>query len=291
MVKKSSGKAGKAVVKKPKSTKARKAESVAAVAVEPVAVVEKPSFAGLQKWNLVLAGVLAAQAVALLVFGTSKSYPVFAGFLARDPLQSAARGETVLTFAIHHLFDINLAYLLATILAIAAAAHLLAATAQRPKYEAGLEVGVSRRRWLTYALTGALGWTAVALLVGVQDVALLLGGASLLVVGALGAYACERQTGGKLPIVVASVAAGVAWLLCGLYVLAGLLYGSALSVYVYIAFGVSMLATGAIAAGLWLSKRQTSRWASYLFAEQTYLVISAVWLTALAWLGFAAMAV
>ena len=291
MVKKSSGKAAKAATKKPKSTKARKAESAAVVAAEPVAAVEKPSFAGLQKWNFVLAGVLAAQAIALLVFGTSKSYPVFAGFLARDPLQSAARGETVLTYAIHHLFDINLAYLLAGLLFGAAVVYLLAATAQRPKYEAELELGVSRRRWLTFAFVGSLGWLVAAVLVGVQDIALLLSGTGLMVVAALGAYGCERQTTGKLAVWLGLIAASIAWVVPGPYVAAGLLYGAALSPYAYGLFGVSVLAAAGVASCLWLCKSHKGKWARYLFCEQSYLLITVLWLSALTWLSFLAMTV
>ena len=83
---------------------------------------------GLRKWNLVLAALHFVQAAAVLLFSTGKSFPVSTGFTAVDPLQTAAQGKTVLTIGYHHLFDINLVFLVAIFFLLSAAAHLSIAT-------------------------------------------------------------------------------------------------------------------------------------------------------------------
>lgn len=286
MVKKSSGKAAPAK----KRVASRKPSATKPVAVESASssVAASASFETLQKWNFVAAGLLFAQAVLLLVFGATKSYPVFAGFLARDPLQSSARGETVLTFAIHHLFDINLAYYIAAVLAFAALVYLLMATAWRPRIEAGLALGRNPRRWYAGALVGGLTVLAVALLVGVQDVALLAA-----VFGLTGVfYAAESIVERRRRYALRTMAVGkfaglLAWVVVGLYIVFGLLYGSALSAYVYIIAGVLyVLGFAAVAAFSWMQYKAKGRWADRLFVERAYVVQNVLALSALTWLLF-----
>lgn len=286
MVKKSSGKAApakkRAATRKPSVTKPVAVESAS------TSVAASASFESLQKWNFVAAGLLFAQAVLLLVFGATKSYPVFAGFLARDPLQSSARGETVLTFAIHHLFDINLAYLMAAVLAFAALVYLLMATAWRPRVEAGLTLGRNPRRWYTGALVGGLTVLAVALLVGVQDVALLAAVFGLTAVFYVAESVAERRGRYALRTMAVGKFAGLlAWAVVALYILFGLLYGSALSAYVYAITGALYVSGfAAVSAFSWQQYKAKGRWADRLLVERAYLVQNILMLSVLTWLLF-----
>ena len=91
------------------------------------------SFASLQNWNRWFAGVLALQGVAILVLSATRLFPIQTSYLAVDPVQSELSSKTVLTTATHHVFDLNLAYLVAIFLFISAIAHVMAATSYREK--------------------------------------------------------------------------------------------------------------------------------------------------------------
>ena len=282
MVKKSSGKPAK------KSTAVTK--TVKAAAAKPAAVSEnaKNTVGGLRTWNLVAAGALALQAVLLLVFGADKAYPVVASYLATDPLQTAAQGQTVLVFAIHNLFDISLAYLLAAVLLLAAIASLLVATAKRPQYEAGLAAGRHRARWYSGAVTGGLMMVIVGMLVGVQDIALLLALFGLTAI----MYLCEtvvelRSPGNLRAQVIGKFAGFLPWVLTGLYLIFGGLFGSALSVYVYVIFGLMYAWFAATAAFAWFQYKAKGKWANQVFVERAYIVLGVAAPTVLTWLAFA----
>src|SRR5690242_1678781 len=87
-----------------------------------------PTTESLKKWNIWLAALHAVQAVAILLLGASKTFPVSASFLTTDSLQSTTTGSIVLAPATHHLFDINLGYLVATFFILSALAHASMAT-------------------------------------------------------------------------------------------------------------------------------------------------------------------
>ncbi len=290
--KKSSGKASAKGAKAPVAkagTKAKVAVKKQAAVATPVlqerVAVEQP--VRLQRWNVALAALFGVQAaVVALLSGSVHSFQVMAGFLAQDPLQTAAQGHTVLVFAVHHLFDVNLAWLVAAFLGVAAIAHVLLATGRRPVYEAGIVRGMNPTRWREYALAGGLAAVVVAMLAGVQDAGLLAAVFGLSAAAALCFQITERSDPASwLSFLVGKGTGVLALLAIGYYLLAGVLYGSALPALVYVTFGVAAAGFGALAVLVWLAGHGKGKFANTLLTERVYMGLSLVGLSAVAWLA------
>lgn len=249
--------------------------------------------AALRSWNVALAVIFGLQGIFFLILSAGKSWPVVTNFLAPDPLQTAAQGKTVLTAAWHHLFDLNLAYLVGAVLLVSALAYLLVATLQRVRYETDLQSGPNRWRWLQYAVTSSLLIVAVALLAGVQEFALLLALVGLTVLACWSNLLAERrqtssqQPGGGAQFVLACVSGGLAWLAVLLYLLSGVTYGHTPAADVWIVFAAAGVLFAAEQVLFGLRRRLAGRWADAVVAERSYLVLRLVLVSAVAWVIFA----
>src|SRR5438105_14630660 len=104
---------------------------------------EQITFKKLQRYNLVAAALHGLQGIIVLVISdpTRGVEPITTNYLTQDRLASAAAGHPVLVAATHHLFDLNLAYIVAAFFFISAVAHLTVATIYRKKYQNDLRRG------------------------------------------------------------------------------------------------------------------------------------------------------
>lgn len=244
----------------------------------------------LKRLNLVAAVAHSIQGVVVLLL-SNLSYgnePITAGYLTKDTLASDGAGETILINATRHLFDLNLEYLLAAMFFISALYHLLSATRWRKAYEFSLKNGVNGLRWIEYGLSMGLLLLVVSLLVGISDIALLLlAFSSILVMGSL-AYLREKSnqasknvsslnywtgvTIGALPLVAIL-----------LYMVASLIWGNGLSTVTYFIFASLALLLAGFALNMYLQDQKAGRWKNYLFGERTYIVLSLIAKSVLAW--------
>lgn len=239
-----------------------------------------------------MAGLHFVQGALVLILSTSKLFPVTTNFMAVDPLQTAAQGKTVLASATHHLFDINVAYLVAAFFFLSAAAHLFLATRYRRQYEAGLRQGVNRVRWYEYSLSASTMMVAIGLLVGVQDLSLLLALFGFTAVMNLCGLVMEthnrmEQNVRWLSYIVGSIAGIVPWLVVALYLYGGAVYGTSAPAFVYWIFGSMFVTFSCFAVNMLLQYRHTGRWSDYMYGERVYMVLSLVAKTLLAWQVFA----
>lgn len=242
----------------------------------------------LRTWNLVLAALFVVQGIIFVLGSSGRGYPVAANFLTLDPLQTAAQSKSVLTPALQHLFDVNLMYLVGAMLLVAALVRLLLATRWRSGYESALQARANPYRWGELLVTNGLLLLVVAMLVGVQDVALLLALVGLNALASLGWWLAEarrkpRETAGRFNYVLASVAAAVAWLVPALYLLAGAVYGSAAAAGTWWIFGTMLVLSAAVPVVLALSVRKNGAWHEYFFTERTYQLLQLATLSLLTW--------
>jgi len=247
----------------------------------------------LRTWNIWLAGLHAIQGAAILLLSMTKLFPVQTGYLTSDPVSSELAGHTVLATASRHLFDINLAYLVAAFFFIAAIAHGLIATVCRTRYEAGLKKGVNKARWIEYAFSSGVMLSGIALLTGVTDLAALK---MLFVFGLLASamgLVMELMNQGRgnvnwLPYGAGCIAALVPWAVFAIYLWGAGVYGSGdVPAFVYWIYGTMFLLSGGFAATMYLHYKKVGKWKNYLYAERTYMIIGLVAKTALAWQIFA----
>lgn len=251
------------------------------------------SLPSLHNWNLWLAIIHAVQGAVILLLSVSRVFPVETHYLTADPAATELAGHTVLGNATRHLFDINMAYLIAAFFFISAIAHGLVATVYRNRYEADLKKKVNKMRWIEYSLSASIMMVAIAVLSGVTDLSLLIAIFALDAVMNLLGLAMEIYNQGKakpnwLAYFIGVKAGFVPWLIFGVYIWGANVYGSgSIPTFVYWIYLSMFLLFGSFAANMLLQYRKTGQWKDYLYGERVYMILSLVAKTLLAWQVFA----
>jgi hypothetical protein len=252
------------------------------------------TYTKLRNYNLLAAGLYLVQAALVLFLSDpiKGTQPVTTNFLAEDKVATSASGHPVLVAASHHLFDLNLAFLVAAFFVISAIAHLIIATWKRKVYEADLNKGVNRARWLEYSISASIMMVGIALLSGVLDIASLLMIFSLTAVMSLLGMVMELRNQGIKKVDWSNYSIGVGsgaitWVVIALYVWNSHVYGSGVPGYVYWICGSLFLLAASSAINMYLQYRRLGHWSTYLYGERAYIILSFIAKTALAWQVFA----
>jgi Heliorhodopsin len=244
-----------------------------------------PTIAGLRRYNLVAAAVHAVQAALIVVLATDFTLPVTATYLEGPP------GTTPADQVI--LWDLPVAWGVALFFALSALAHLVVASPQVfPRYSAGLAAGHNYYRWVEYSLSSSVMIVLIAQLVGIADVTALIAifgvNASMILFGWLQEKYHQPGDGGWLPFVFGCVAGIVPWLAVLVYTVApGATSGAEPPAFVYGIIVSLFVFFNVFAIVQWLQYRKLGRWSDYLVGERTYITLSLVAKSALAWQVFA----
>lgn len=237
----------------------------------------------LRKTNALAAVLHAAQAVAVLALATDFALPVTASYLAGPPGTAPQAPVT--------LFNISTGVAVAGFLALSAVAHLVVSTVWWERYVEDLSHQRNPARWVEYSLSSSLMIVLIAQLVGISDVAALIGlfgvNAAMILFGWLQENYERPGNGGWLPFTFGSLAGIVPWLAITIYLLSpgstssasppGFVYGIFVSLFVF--FNI-------FALNQWLQYRAIGRWRDYLYGEKTYIVLSLTAKSVLAWQVF-----
>jgi len=288
----------KKAVKKPAKKALKTTKSVAAKANKPSLFAKLfrtgkktnrkvTANSGLRKLNAIMSVLYFGQGVALLLLSNAKTFPVSTSFLNVDQLASQS-GETVLAPASQVIFDVRYAYLLAVLLFVAGITHLLVATAYRKQYEADLQKGANRARWIEASIGSGLILTIVASLVGVYDLASLIMIWSLALMLNLLALAVERYNIRQpLAYIVGLIAGVTPWLVTGIYLWHAHIYGAGqIPAFVYYVYGSMLAIFAGLGLMLLVQYQKRGRWADYAYGERAFVVMGFIAKTALAWQVF-----
>lgn len=233
--------------------------------------------------NALAAGVHLAQAAVVVALTSDFALPVTANYLEGPPGSGAGDTEV--------LFELRTGLAVAAFLALSALAHALVCTVWWRRYLHDLAHQRNPARWLEYSLSASVMIVLIAQLVGISDVAALLGlfgvNAAMILFGWL-QETYERPGGGWLPFVFGCVAGAVPWIAIGVYLLT-LGSGSTASPpgFVYAIFVSLFVFFNVFALNQWLQYRQVGPWRDYLYGERAYIVLSLTAKSALAWQIFA----
>lgn len=248
----------------------------------------KITFGSLNRWNVILAGLHFVQGVAILLLSTNASFPVTTNYLTLNTLASQS-GNPVLVSASRHLFDVNLAYLVAAFFFISAAAHLIIATIYRKTYEANLQKGINKARWVEYGMSASTMMVAIAMLSGVSDLSSLLMIFALdFIMNMMGlVMEIHNQTTKRtnwLSYGIGCVAGIVPWIVFGIYVYGAGVYGSGtIPNFVYWIYASMFVLFSSFAINMFLQYKKVGKWADYLYGERVYMILSLVAKSLLAW--------
>lgn len=203
------------------------------------------SYGSLRRYNLLAAALFLLQGILVLVLSNPIRgvQPITTNFVTKDELSSTVAGQQVLAPASHHLFDLNIAYVVAAFFFISALAHLIVASWKRKVYEADLRKGTNRARWVEYSLSASTMMVGIALLSGILDIASLLMIFALTGVMSLLGLAMELRNQGLKKADWSNYSIGVLagiipWLVIVIYVWSAHVYGSGVSGYVYWILGI-----------------------------------------------------
>lgn len=240
----------------------------------------------LRKFNLIMAGLHAAQAVAIAVLSKTFSLPISGSYLQFNNATQSLQPATTT------LFNLSLPTLLVIFFALSAVAHLIIATVYNKRYNAGLKVGINKARWIEYALSASTMMVAIALLVGIYDFVSLVMIFVLTAVMNLCGLIMEvhNQTTKKtnwLCYWIGCLAGIVPWFAIAFYMWLGADKGSAAPTFVYWIFVSIFIFFNCFAINMVLQYKKIGPWKNYLYGERAYIILSLVAKSLLAWQVFA----
>ncbi len=235
------------------------------------------ALASLRRWNLGLTGLHAVQAVAILLLANGFSIAVTSTYPTGPPGTTPPAPSA--------LFDINVGVAIAVFLCLAAADHLLTATAARGVYESDLRGGINRFRWAEYSISATIMIVLIGFYFGVTDITAVVAVIGANVAMIFFGWMQERmnppgrESTTMLPFWFGTVAGAAPWAAITINFL-----GSDEVPSFVIAIFVSLLVFfSTFAVNQWLQYREIGPWRSYAFGEKFYLVLSLVAKSALAW--------
>lgn len=239
------------------------------------------AFGRLRLWNVVMGLLHAIQGVVVVLLATDFTIPV-TGVFPTGPPGSPANETTI-------LFEFSIAWGVAGFLFLSAFFHLLIAVGMPVRYRDQLSRGQNQFRWIEYSLSSSLMIVLIALLPGITDAAALIAlfgvNAGMIFFGSV--QERYEEPGGSLwPFWLGCVLGIVPWIAIGVYLVSpgsaaeppGFVYGIFFSLFVFF---------NSFALTQWLQYRQVGRWRQYLTGERTYILLSLLAKSALAWQVFA----
>lgn len=262
----------------PGSRAARMPLDIAVLSDEPLISVESSTFAGLRRFNLIMAAIHALSASVMLALSNDFSITVSSFFRTDAPGQNfdGARLEA--------FFDFPIAIGTVGFLYLSALFHLIVGTVGFGFYRRDIGRGMNRIRWVEYSLSSTLMIVVIALLPGIQDISALIAIAGANVAMILFGWLMETvnkpgQQTYWTPFVFGSIIGAVPWLAMSVY-----LFGSPeLPTFVWFIFGSIFLFFNTFAVNQWLQYARVGRWSDYVFGERVYIVLSLAAKSALAW--------
>jgi Heliorhodopsin len=233
--------------------------------------------------NVAVGIVLGLEATAMLALSNGLSLPVTASYLRSDPIaaQRSAPSEVV--------FTIGIGGAVALFLLLAAADHLIVAAPRVHRwYERNLDRRSNYARWIEYSVSASIMIVLIAMFTGIRDIAALLAifaaNTAMILFGLL----MERQQEPGAPDWSAfwfgSLIGAVPWIAIAVYLFGGPARPPA---FVYAITGLELVLFFSFAVNMVLQYLQVGRWRDYLHGEATYIALSFVAKSLLAWLIFA----
>lgn len=190
------------------------------------------------------------------------------------------------------LFELPFGVLVALFLLLSAGAHALISLPEslNAVYNADLKKGINKFRWFEYALSSSIMIVLIATLFGIYDIASLtlifFINASMNLFGLV----MEQINAGKAgenvnwgPFVWGCLAGIAPWLAILMYMF-GTGNFSMVPWFVWAIVGTYFVAFNSFPVNMVLQYKQIGKWKDYLYGERTYIVLSLVAKSLLAWL-------
>ncbi|CAN2183611.1 Heliorhodopsin [Candidatus Nanopelagicaceae bacterium] len=235
----------------------------------------------IRRYNLIAGFFHLAQMAVVLILANDFSLPIVARYMAGPPGSVFAEPITLL--------DTPVGLTVAIFLGLSAFFHFLVASPQFfTRYAAGLAAQRNYFRWVEYSISSSVMIVLIAQICGVSDVVAIISlfgvNASMILFGWLQEKYEQPGNGGWLPYIFGCIAGLVPWIAIAFYVLAvggpgdtkapAFVYGIVISLFVLF---------NTFAVVQYLQYKKVGKWSDYLRGEKTYITLSLVAKSALAW--------
>jgi len=255
---------------------------------------ENTVFLKLRKFNLIMGGLHLIQGVMMLFLATSviqkisEFQPTITQFyLWFNPLTQS------LELTSRELFDLPFGVFVAVFLLLSALAHALVSIPKKLNaiYTADLQKNMNRFRWFEYALSSSVMIVLIATLFGIYDIGSLIlifiVNASMNLFGlVMEQLNSKRQEGEKVhwgPFVWGAIAGIAPWIVILIY-----MFGTGnfdmVPWFVWAIVITYFVAFNTFPINMVLQYKKVGKWKDYLYGERTYIVLSLVAKSLLAWL-------
>jgi uncharacterized membrane protein YhdT len=233
--------------------------------------------AGLRTWNVGLTLLHLAQAVIIAALAGTFSVTVTSA-LPTGPPGSAAPAPAA-------LFGVRIGWAVAVFLGLAALDHLVTATVWRGTYERDLRRGINRFRWTEYSLSATVMVLLISMYSGITNINALIAvagaNAGMILFGWLQELMNPpgRTTTTMLPFWFGAAVGLTPWI----SIFYNVVRADSVPRFVYGIVGVQAALFFSFGFNQWLQYRRVGKWADYAYGEKSYLVLSLVAKSLLAW--------
>jgi hypothetical protein len=239
----------------------------------------------LRKTN-VLAGILhLGQMIAVLALSNDFALPITATYMSGPPGSSFAPPVV--------LFSTPVGLTVAIFLGLSALAHFIVASPQFfGRYSAGIAAQRNYFRWVEYAISSSVMIVLIAQVTGVADISAIISifgvNASMILFGWLQEKYETPGNGGWLPFIFGCIAGLIPWLVLLFYVFSiGGVSDTSAPAFVYGIVFTIFVFFNSFALVQWLQYKRVGKWSDYIRGERTYITLSLIAKSALAWQIFA----
>ena len=235
----------------------------------------------LRVFNLIVGIVHLAQAAAIFALSNGFSLPVTASFMTGPPGSALSQRET--------LFHIRIGPFVGVFLLLAAVDHLLmAAPGIWPWYDKNLSKGINYARWWEYSVSASIMIVLIAMVTGISDIGALIAifgvNTSMIFFGmVMEIMNRNRDSVNWTPFLFGCFAGIVPWIVIAYQFIGaanrssgppGFVYGIVISLFVlFNSFAINMV----------LQYGKRGPWRDYVFGEKTYILLSLIAKSLLAW--------
>ena len=239
----------------------------------------------LRKTN-VLAGILhLGQMIAVLALSNDFALPITATYMSGPPGSSFSAPVV--------LFSTPVGLTVAIFLGLSALAHFIVASPQFfGRYSAGIAAQRNYFRWVEYAISSSVMIVLIAQVTGVAEISAIISifgvNASMILFGWLQEKYENPGSGGWLPFIFGCITGLVPWLVLLFYVFSiGGVSDTSAPAFVYGIVFTIFVFFNSFALVQWLQYKKVGKWSDYIRGERTYITLSLIAKSALAWQIFA----
>jgi len=255
---------------------------------------EITKFEKLRKFNMIMGAFHLVQGLLMVVFAITVlgsinpafSITITQNFLKFDVVQQRLYLDQ------KDLFELPFGILVGVFLLLSAGAHALISFPKKinAMYNRDLEKGINKLRWFEYALSSSVMIVLIATLFGIYDIASLI--LIFIVNAAMNLFGLDmeiinskRAEGEKVnwgPFIWGSIAGVAPWIGIVLYMVGS---GNVTPPwFVWAIVATYFVAFNTFPINMVLQYKKVGKWRDYLYGERTYIVLSLVAKSILAWL-------